>query len=68
MRPARALHGCTGPPRALPGDARNALGQPAWRPLFAPLHAAAEELKPGLAGVIAADLDHLERAWPSDLR
>lgn len=58
------LHGAA---EGFSGRRANALGQPAWRPLFAPLHAAAEELKPGLAGVIAADLDHLERAWPSDL-
>ena len=49
------------------GSRRNTLGQPTWAPLFAPLTAAADGLKPGLAQTITADLDHLERDWPRDL-
>lgn len=45
----------------------NDLGQAAWAPFFAPLGPAAEALKPGLASVVAADLDHLARHWPLDL-
>ncbi len=49
------------------GTRRNTLGQPTWAPLFAPLTAAADALKPGLARTIAADLDRLARDWPRDL-
>jgi homoserine kinase type II len=50
------------------GGARvNDLGQPAWRPLFAPLGPGAEAFKPGLSRVIDADLDYLEKAWPNGL-
>ena len=45
----------------------NDLGQDAWAPLFAGLKGAAEDLKPGLAATIAADLDHLTAHWPADL-
>jgi homoserine kinase type II len=45
----------------------NDLGQAAWAPFFAPLGDAADSLKPGLSRVIAGDLDHLARHWPSDL-
>jgi homoserine kinase type II len=50
-----------------PGRRVNDLGQMAWAPMFAGLSEAAERLKPGLAAVIAADLEHLARAWPGDL-
>jgi len=50
-----------------PGRRANDLGQAAWAPLFAPLHAEAEALKPGLAATIAADLVALEQNWPKDL-
>ncbi len=50
-----------------PGRRGNTLGQATWAGLFAPLHSAAEALKPGLSATIAADLDHLERDWPRDL-
>jgi len=50
-----------------PGRRKNDLGQPDWAPLFARLHEAAEALKPGLAATIAADLDHLDKAWPREL-
>jgi homoserine kinase type II len=45
----------------------NDLGQSDWRAVFTGLEAAAEGLKPGLAAVISADLDHLEAHWPRDL-
>jgi len=50
-----------------PGRRENDLGQAGWAPLFARLGEAAEALKPGLAATIAADLDHLDKAWPRDL-
>ncbi len=49
------------------GRRRNTLGQPTWSPMFAPLVAAAEALKPGLARTIEADLDHLAQQWPKSL-
>ena len=45
----------------------NDLGQPVWKGMFAPLRAAAESLKPGLAATIEADLEALDRGWPRDL-
>ncbi|HEX4179777.1 MAG TPA: homoserine kinase [Caulobacteraceae bacterium] len=53
--------------RGYQGRRANDLGQAAWAGLFAPLHAEAEALKPGLAAVIAEDLAALEREWPRDL-
>ena len=50
-----------------PGRRANDLGQAAWAGLFAPLHAEAEALKPGLAATIADDLAALERNWPKAL-
>jgi homoserine kinase type II len=50
-----------------PGRRVNDLGQSAWAGLFAPLHAEAEALKPGLAATIAADLARLEAEWPRTL-
>jgi homoserine kinase type II len=50
-----------------PGRRENDLGQGAWSRLFAPLHAEAEALKPGLAAIIGADLVALEQTWPRDL-
>lgn len=50
-----------------PMNRANDLGQTAWAPLFAGLTKAAEDLKPGLAATIAADLDHLAANWPADL-
>ncbi len=49
------------------GHRVNDLGQAAWAPLFSGLGAAAEGLKPGLAAVVAADIETLDRAWPADL-
>jgi homoserine kinase type II len=45
----------------------NDLGQSAWAPMFAGLRDAAEALKPGLAAVIATDLDRLAAGWPQRL-
>jgi homoserine kinase type II len=45
----------------------NDLGQPYWAPMFANLTGDAEKLKPGLAAVIAGDLELLARKWPSGL-
>ena len=45
----------------------NDLGQPRWKGLFADLGEAAEALKPGLAAIIAGDLDLLEASWPAGL-
>lgn len=45
----------------------NDLGVASWRAMFAGQEAAAERLRPGLAAAVAADLDALEAAWPTDL-
>jgi homoserine kinase type II len=45
----------------------NDLGHAAWPGLFRDLHADAEALKPGLAAVIAGDLDELVERWPKGL-
>ena len=50
-----------------PGVRENDLGQAAWAPLFANLRAEAEELKPGLAATIDADLAAIAARWPTDL-
>ena len=50
-----------------PGRRVNDLGQAAWAGIFAPLRAAAEGFKPGLAATIDRDLAVLERRWPRDL-
>ena len=46
---------------------QNTLGQPAWASLFEGLHAAAEDLRPGLSRDIASDLTQLSRGWPAGL-
>jgi homoserine kinase type II len=53
--------------RGFTGHRVNDLGQDCWAPMFAPLHSAAEALKPGLAATIEADLAHFQAAWPKDL-
>jgi homoserine kinase type II len=45
----------------------NSLGHAAWPGIFRSLTAAAEALKPGLAGVIQRDLDLFARRWPRGL-
>ena len=53
--------------QGFPGRRVNDLGQSAWAPLFADLGPAADALKPGLAAVIAQDLQALSAAWPKGL-
>ncbi len=50
-----------------PGERPNALGLAAWRPLWTPHRAVAERLRPGLAALIDADLEALDRDWPREL-
>jgi len=50
-----------------PGRRANDLGHAAWAPMFEPLRAGAEALKPGLAATIAQDLADLAATWPKDL-
>jgi homoserine kinase type II len=50
-----------------PGRRINDLGQPFWAGMFAPLRAAADALKPGLAATIESDLAALHRGWPRGL-
>lgn len=45
----------------------NALALAAWRPLFEASQARADEVRPGLASLIAGELDFLEAHWPTDL-
>lgn len=44
----------------------NALGLPVWKEIAARCAPRADEVEPGLAAFIAAELDALEREWPSD--
>ncbi|HEY1940596.1 MAG TPA: homoserine kinase [Roseiarcus sp.] len=45
----------------------NALGIAGWPPLFAAAQARADEVSPGLASQIAAELQALQAIWPSHL-
>jgi len=45
----------------------NTLGQPDWRPLFELERHRADEVKPGLAAHLDAELTQLARDWPTDL-
>ncbi|MGE5505620.1 MAG: phosphotransferase, partial [Actinomycetota bacterium] len=45
----------------------NDLSVAGWRPLFEAARERAAEVKDGLADFIAAELDHLERSWPTGL-
>ncbi|PYE36104.1 homoserine kinase [Rhizobium sp. PP-WC-1G-195] len=45
----------------------NALSVSGWRPLWDKAKDRADEVQPGVAAEIAAELDHLEANWPSDL-
>ena len=49
------------------GERPNDLSLASWCPLLAGREALAERLRPGLAALIAADLDALEAAWPTGL-
>ncbi len=46
---------------------RNALSVPGWRPLFERSRERADSVTPGLVELIAAELDVLEKNWPTDL-
>lgn len=60
---ARLHLAAAGFPQTRPND----LGQAAWKDLFEGERHGADKLRPGLAAVIAGDLDHLEANWPRDL-
>lgn len=49
------------------GARANALSVEAWGPLIWPRRALAEELRPGLADAVEADLKAIEASWPRDL-
>jgi len=46
---------------------RNRLSVTGWRPLFEAIRPRADEIDPGLAPLVAAELDALEAAWPATL-
>jgi homoserine kinase type II len=46
---------------------KNALSLAGWRPLWNLSRERADEVEPGLAAEVEADLDRLEADWPSDL-
>ncbi len=45
----------------------NGLGLASWQPLFQRFAARADEIRPGLAALITAELADLEAHWPADL-
>jgi homoserine kinase type II len=45
----------------------NALSVAGWRPLFDSAASRADTLQPGLKALLAAELDHLEKSWPTHL-
>ncbi len=45
----------------------NALGPKGWRPLYDRFKDRADEITPGLAGIIAAELDFVDDCFPRDL-
>ena len=49
------------------GARPNDLGHASWAAMFEGLREAAEQLKPGLAATIAADVRHITGAWPAAL-
>jgi len=54
--------------RDFPMSRANALSVSGWRPLFDAASSRADELQPGLAAFIEAELDHLEGGiWPNNL-
>ena len=53
--------------RGFAGKRANALGLSGWRPLFERFKPQADDVAPGLAGVIEQELDELEAHWPSNL-
>ncbi len=53
--------------RDFTGRRKNALAVDGWRALFQKYAARADEVKPGLAGEIEAELAFLEKSWPASL-
>jgi len=53
--------------QSFPERRANALSLESWRPLFESEAARADEVKPGLADTLRAELDFLERNWPNSL-
>lgn len=49
------------------GGRANALDLKAWPQLFAPVRSRADDVQPGLAAAIAAELDFLKTRWPRGL-
>jgi homoserine kinase type II len=45
----------------------NALSVAGWRPLFDSAASRADTLQPGLNALLAGELDHLEKSWPTHL-
>ena len=62
-----ALARCTWPRRDFTPTRANALSLAGWRLLFDAVEARADEVEPGLAAEIAAELDGLARDWPQAL-
>ncbi|MTJ83254.1 MAG: homoserine kinase [Telmatospirillum sp.] len=52
---------------SFPGSRPNSLGPSAWRPLFQLEAHRADEVKPGLADFLTAELDILDSRWPAGL-
>ena len=50
-----------------PGRRDNALGAPAWRPLFAQSAEMADTVQPGLRAAVESELDALDATWPAAL-
>jgi homoserine kinase type II len=50
-----------------PGKRPNTLSVGGWRPLYATVAARCDGVRPGLAAMLADELDELEAAWPRDL-
>ena len=46
---------------------KNGLGLDDWRPLYVRFAARADEIRPGLSGLIEAELRHLAANWPTSL-
>jgi homoserine kinase type II len=49
------------------GSRRNDLSLDGWHQLYAASAAGADKVKAGLAGDLARELEHLDKAWPQDL-
>jgi homoserine kinase type II len=49
------------------GKRPNALGLAGWRPLYQRFQSRADEIAPGLGGIIEQELANLEASWPADL-